>query len=106
MGQLDGLKPFQPGTDPRRNTKGRPKSFKQLRALAVSIAQEPVKDGDTVTRIEKLLREMIKSDNPSDHALLLKYAYGNVPDEVENKNSGTIKLVVQYANADDKDNPT
>jgi hypothetical protein len=103
MGQLDGLKPFQPGADPRRNTKGRPKTFKQLRALAIQIADEPVKDGDTVTRIEKMLREMAKSDNPSDRALLLKYAFGNVPDEAEVK--AKVTLVVKYADKDADDKP-
>lgn len=78
--------------DPRINRRGRPKSFKQLRALAVSIASEPVKDGDTITRIEKMLRDMIKSDNPSDRALILKYGWGNVPDEVNVTTSGRIEL--------------
>lgn len=81
---------FKPGKS--GNPKGRPKTFKQLRALVVSIASEPVKDGDTVTRIEKLLREMAKSDNPSDHALFLKYGFGNVPEELETRHSGKIEL--------------
>lgn len=87
----ENLKPFPKGIS--GNPKGRPKSFKQLRALAIQIADEPVKDGDTITRIEKMLREMAKSDNPSDRALLLKYAFGNVPDELDVKHSGKIKLV-------------
>lgn len=78
--------------DPRINRKGRPKNFKQLRALAVSIAHETVKDTETVTRIEKMLRDMMKSDNPSDRALILKYAFGNVPDEVNVTQSGRIEL--------------
>jgi len=99
----DNLKPFQAGSDPRRNTKGRPKSFNQLRALAIQIADEPVKDGDTVTRIEKMLREMAKSDNPSDRALLLKYAFGNVPDEAEVK--AKVTLLVKYADKDTDNQP-
>lgn len=89
---IENLKPFAKN-DPRINRKGRPKTLKQLRALAVSIAQEAVKDGDTVTRIEKMLRDMVKSDNPSDRALFLKYGYGNVPDELEVKHNGAIELV-------------
>lgn len=87
------LIPFAKGADPRRNTKGRPKTFKQLRALAVSIAQEEVKDGDTVTRIEKMLRDMLKSTNPSDRALLLKYAFGNVPDEINVQQTNRVELL-------------
>ena len=90
------LKPFPKGTS--GNPKGRPKSFKQLRALVVSIASEPVKDGETVTRIEKMIREMVKSDNPSDHALLLKYGYGNVPEETNV--TGKIKYVVKLKDDD------
>lgn len=98
MDKRDTLQPFKPGPDPRRNLKGRPKNFKQLRELVVSIASEPVKDGDTITRIEKMLREMAKSDNPSDRALLLKYGFGNVPDEVQV--SGKVKYTVKLK--DDK----
>jgi hypothetical protein len=81
---------FKPGQS--GNPHGRPKSFKQLRALVVSIASEPVKDGDEKTRIEDMIRRMIKSDNPTDKALALKYGFGNVPDELEVKHSGKIKL--------------
>lgn len=90
------LKPFPKGKS--GNPKGRPKTFKALRALVVSIASEPVKDGDTVTRIEKMLREMAKSDNPSDRALLLKYGFGNVPDELEV--SGKVKYTVKIKDDD------
>ena len=80
------LKPFPKGTS--GNPKGRPKSFKQLRALVVSIANEPVKDGDNKTLIEARIRRMLKSDNPSDTALLLKYGWGNVPDAVDVTSNG------------------
>lgn len=90
----ENLKPFVKN-DPRINRKGKPRSFKQLRALAVKIAQEPVKDGDTVTRIERMLREMMKSDNPSDRALILKYAFGNVPDEIEVKENVKIRVTLK-----------
>lgn len=86
----ENLKPFPKGKS--GNPKGRPKSFKQLRALFISIAEEPVKDDDTVTRVENMIREMLKSDNPADRALSLKYGWGNVPDEVNVKVNGKIKL--------------
>jgi len=95
------LKPFVKG-DSRINRKGKPKTFKQLRELFISIANEPAKDGDTITRIEKMGREMLKSDNPADRALVLKYAFGNVPDEAEV--NAKVTLVVKYIdkNTDDK----
>ncbi len=98
----ENLKPFVKG-DSRINRKGKPKTFKQLRALFISIANEPVKDGDTITRIEKMGREMLKSDNPADRALVLKYAFGNVPDEAEVK--AKVILLVKYADKDTDNQP-
>ncbi len=96
------LKPFPKGVS--GNPKGRPKSFKQLRALAVQIASEPVKDGETVSRIEKMLREMMKSDNPSDRALILKYAFGNVPENLDVTSKGDkIKAVTVIEIVKNKD---
>jgi len=95
------LKPFQPGHDPRRNVKGTVKTFKQLRALIVEIMNEPVKGDGSLTRAQKLILDMAKSGNPSNHALLLKYGFGNVPDEV--KVSGKIKYVVKLKDDDTND---
>jgi hypothetical protein len=81
------LKPFVKN-DPRINRKGRPKSFKQLRALVVEIASEPVKEGDDRTLIEARIRKMLKSDNPSDIALALKYGWGNVPEQTDITSKG------------------
>ena len=99
----DNLKPFRPGPDPRRNTKGRPKSFKQLRALIVSIAQEPIKDGDERTRIEDMIRRMLRSDNPSDRALSLKYGWGNVPEQLEVKGEVKYKIKLKKHESDNRD---
>lgn len=91
----ENLKPFVKN-DPRINRKGKPKTFKQLRNLFISLAQEPVKDGDTITRIEKMGREMLKSDNPADRALVLKYTFGNVPDEMDVNMKHSGKLVLSW----------
>ena len=96
MAKTDNLKPFQKGTDPRRNLNGRPKTFKQLRALFVKIASEQLGESD-ITRAEEMVRRILASDNPSDHALALKYGWGNVPDELEVKESGTIKVKLTKA---------
>lgn len=74
----ENLKPFKPGFDERRNLKGKPKSFDQLRDFLQSIAQEEIKDGnETKTRIRKIAEAMI-----SDKRLMkdfLEFAYGKVP---------------------------
>ncbi len=69
--------PFVKG-DPRINRKGRPKSFDALRTLAQDISGELLQasNGETVTRIEALLRVMSSSKNPADRGLFLAYAYG------------------------------
>jgi hypothetical protein len=74
----ENLKPFKPGFDERRNLKGKPKSFDQLRDFLQSIAQEEIKDGNEVkTRIRQIAEAMM-----SDKRLMkdfLEFAYGKVP---------------------------
>lgn len=91
--------------DPKRNTKGRPKSFDQLRALAQQIATEPALDAEglpivdqqgLVTKIEKMLRDMIASQVQS--TAFIKIAYGEPP--AETKHSGGVRIEVVYV--DDK----
>ena len=104
--------PFVKG-DPRINRKGRPKTFDQLRALAVKIAGEPISEQDKITRIEAMLKLMSSSRNPADKKLFLEYAYGKVKDELELNTQGVQKVVIEYreidtaetahSTADDKD---
>lgn len=77
------------------NRKGRPKSFDALRKLAQQIAAEELQstDGDTITRIEALLRVMSTSRNPADRKTFLEYAFGKPKDEVEH--SGNVSLTWQ-----------
>jgi hypothetical protein len=74
----ENLKPFKPGFDERRNLKGKPKSFDQLRDFLQAIAQEEIKDGNEVkTRIRQVAEAMI-----SDKRMMkdfLEFAYGKVP---------------------------
>jgi len=76
--------------DPRINRKGRPRTFDQLRRLAISILSEPAKgadgqpiviDGHIATNVEIILRTAMCS--PRFAQLLLEVAYGKVPDKVE-----------------------
>ena len=94
----ENLKPFTQG-DKRINRKGRPKSFDALRKLAQQIAAEELQstDGDTITRIEALLRVMSTSRNPADRKTFLEYAFGKPKDEVEHSGEQKVELVVKYA---------
>lgn len=95
--------------DPRINRKGRPKNFDKLRALAQSIAIEPISgtvNGEVVvwTRVEAILRAWAMSKNPQAQEKFVQYAYGKVPDEA--KISGDLKMngvlpvqIVDYAAA-------
>jgi len=75
--------------DPRINRKGRPRTFDQLRRLAISILSEPAKgadgqpiviDGHIATNVEIILRTAMRS--PRFAQLLLEVAYGKVPDSL------------------------
>lgn len=91
-------KPFVHG-DPRINRKGRPKSFDQLRRLAVLVAGE--EDTVGITRVLEMLRDMAKSKDPAKQVKFLEYAYGKPKDEVDINQTGKSEIVIRYA-----DNPT
>jgi len=78
------LKPFVKG-DPRINRKGRPKSFDALRALAQSIAHEPITEvnGHKATVAEMILRKWATSGNPQLQRAFIEIAFGKVPDKIE-----------------------
>ena len=90
-----GLQPFKKG-DKRINRKGKPKDFLALRKLAQQISAEALTagDGETVTRIEALLRVMSSSKNPADRALFLAYAFGKPKDEVDVTSGGEINHII------------
>ena len=92
-----GLVPFVKGKDKRRNTKGKPKDFLALRKLAQQIAAEELQstDGDTITRIEALLRVMSTSRNPADRKTFLEYALGKPKEEVQINGDSVIRINIQ-----------
>ena len=106
-----GLQPFQKG-DKRINRKGKPKDFLALRKLAQQISAEALTagDGESVTRIEALLRVMSSSKNPADRALFLAYAFGKPKDEVDVTSGGDkiTKIVVEWQDdgSEDQTPPT
>lgn len=73
-------RPFVKGSDPRRNLKGRPRSFDQCRALAQEIAHQKLGDSG-LTVVEAILRSWAKS--PQRQRDFIEYAFGKVPDKLE-----------------------
>jgi len=82
-------KPFTKG-DPRINRKGRPRTFDQLRKLALSILGEPAKgadgqpiviDGHIATNVELILRSAMK--HPHFARWLIEVAFGKPPERIE-----------------------
>lgn len=88
---------FAKGYDPRRNLKGRPKSFDQLRALAQDIAEQiatkadgsPLKwNGQEITFAEFVLLSWV-----TDKKYLEKFmdvAYGKVPQPITGKDGESL----------------
>lgn len=77
--------PFVHG-DPRINRKGRPKSFDQLRKLAVLVAGEQDEAG--ITRVLEILRDMAKSKDVAKQDKFLAYAFGKPKDELDVTSGG------------------
>jgi hypothetical protein len=82
-------RPFTKG-DPRINRKGRPRTFDQLRKLAISILNEPAKgadgqpvviDGHIATNAEIILRSAMK--HPHFARWLMEVAFGKPPERIE-----------------------
>jgi len=100
---LQNLKPFVKG-DHRINRLGRPKSFDALRKLAQRIAAEELDsaDGETITRIEALLRVLSSSRNAQDRKTFLEYAYGKPKEQVDITGAEGLKVIIEYANSEDQ----
>jgi hypothetical protein len=71
--------------DPRINRSGRPRSFDELRRTAQRIAAEPVIDaaGNSLTRIEQILRSWSRSKQPALQLAFVAYCYGKPPEKIE-----------------------
>lgn len=90
----DNLVPFKKG-DPRINTKGRPKSFDDVRKLARSIAHEVAKGKDgqpiqidehIVTVTEAILRQWARDSKMQEK--FMEWTYGKLPAAVDITSDG------------------
>jgi hypothetical protein len=59
MANIESLKPFQSGYDPRRNTKGRPKGSGNISTTVKKLLKKQVLVGGKQIALEKLLVESI-----------------------------------------------
>jgi hypothetical protein len=108
MANNDNLKPFVKG-DPRINRNGRPRSFDALRKLMQTKAGEiatdadgkPIeRDGKPVTNAEMFVEAWMK--DKKQRRSFAEFAWGKPVEEVEVKNTGDLKVVIEYA---DNQNP-
>jgi Family of unknown function (DUF5681) len=71
MSNLETLKPFQSGDDPRRNLNGRPKGSKNKHSELMKMLQKKVGDGkDKTTVMDLLIETIIKKALKGDHAMI------------------------------------
>ncbi len=94
LSRTRGLKPFTKGPDPRRNTRGRPKNFDELRRLSQKIGAEKTTDskGNVMTRIERVLRKLASSSDPQALRIFLEYGFGVEVGEIQPKTT----LILHY----------
>jgi hypothetical protein len=86
--------------DPRINRLGRPKHFDQFRKLAQRIAAEKVIDaaGNSLTRIEQILRSWSRSKQPALQLAFVAYGYGKPPEKLElDRLEPRTRLILHYA---------
>ena len=85
-------KPFAKGADPRRNTKGAPRTFdayrelvqEELLKIATTQGGQPVLlNGEQVSNLRAIIAAMIHSKNPRERQYILEVAFGKVPDRTE-----------------------
>lgn len=71
MSNLETLKPFQSGDDPRRNLNGRPKGSKNKQSEIMEMLNREISDGENKTTVKELLVEVIiKKALKGDHAMI------------------------------------
>jgi hypothetical protein len=91
-------RPFEKD-DSRINRAGKPRHFDAFRELAQAISHERVigPDGNTLTRVEALLRSWSKSKCPQLQLAFVQYAYGKPPEKIEANLEPKTTLRLYYA---------
>ncbi len=59
MANIQSLKPFQSGHDPRRNTNGRPKGSANISTILKEMLKRKVATGEDFTTLEKVFIDTI-----------------------------------------------
>lgn len=59
MANIQSLKPFQPGHDPRRNTNGRPRGSRNISTTLKEMLKRKVATGEGFTTLEKIFIDKI-----------------------------------------------
>lgn len=85
-------KPFGEGFDERRNVSGsKPRNMSLLRETILDIMGEEIDVSDPITGVKTkvskiywMLNKMALGKNAADHADVLAYGFGKVPDETRN----------------------
>lgn len=75
----DNLKPFKPGSDSRRNIKGRPKKLPEIDKILIEVLGKKTADGYTVA--EQILHKIAQkalTGNLMAADMLLNRAYGKI----------------------------
>ena len=92
-------KPFQKGSDPRRNTRGRPKTFDAFRELCQKICHENITlGGEELTRLEGILRDWAASKDAQKQIALIHYGFGKPVDKIElDELKPKTTLILKYA---------
>ena len=98
-------RPFTKGGDPRRNTRGRPKTFDMLREIAQRIGGEKIQDanGETIMRVEEVLRRLACSKDPQALRIFLEYGFGRPVDRVELEELPKNRLILRFAHEADRE---
>jgi hypothetical protein len=100
-------KGFKPGFDPKRNLKGRPRSFDHFRELALKVAGEKLTlpNGEKITVAEALLRKCAKSNEAGLLKTFFEYAFGKVPEKIETTGlENRTTLILNYADENKNEN--
>jgi hypothetical protein len=98
-------RPFTKGGDPRRNTRGRPRTFDALRELCQKICHEKITlDGESLTRLEGILRDWSASKDVQKQIALVQYGFGKPVDRVEGLESleNRKTLILHYGHEFDR----